>query len=360
MDNSSLDPQQLTQQIAASYVDDYMPPVAQPATPVGVAAPTNMTAPASTFAPAAPAVAPLPTSFTMPTMPSMPAMPQAAMMPPVVPEERHENESLMVNEPAPIMTPETVQPPMVEEVDPAMEDPLAALDALIETIPKYTPEARPVSDDLADLTAMSTAISDSTVNMTTLPAETVSVAQPAMSAPLATDTTSSVVPSATVMKDVQDEFTSAEAPVENSQSLEDQNIFTMLGIEGATEKEKEMFLDELQQIIWEDFLDNDVELLLTEEELVEFKKIGEKADVSEEDRQGEMVEFLEKLIPDLEEIMKEKALELKEEMFLERINQLKKEHAEKPELLEQLDKAEQQRLDEQWQTATATLNAIAH
>jgi hypothetical protein len=148
-------------------------------------------------------------------------------------------------------------------------------------------------------------------------------------------------------------------PEKESEALEDQNIFEMLGITSATEDEKEGFLDELQQIIWEDFLDNDVELLLTEEELVDFKKIADKEGVSEDEKQSEMVDFLEKLIPDLEKIMLEKAIELKEEMFVERMTQLRKEFADKPETLDKLDEAQKLQENQMWHKAAAVLNAIA-
>jgi hypothetical protein len=143
-----------------------------------------------------------------------------------------------------------------------------------------------------------------------------------------------------------------------SQSLEDQNIFHLLGLEEATDDEKEAFLDELQQIIWEDFLENDVDLLLTEEEMVDFKKIENKPGLSDEDRQGEMVEFLEKLIPDLEKIMLEKALELKEEMMRERIMELLDLYKEEPENLKRVQHAQELVDDQQWRAAAEELNSI--
>lgn len=156
---------------------------------------------------------------------------------------------------------------------------------------------------------------------------------------------------------------SAQAPQNtqsqvNSQSLEDQNIFHLLGVQDATDEEKEKFLDELQQVIWEDFVENDVELLLTEEELVEFKKIGDNKDLSEEDRQNKMVEFLERLIPDLEQIMLEKALELKEEMMRERVTELVTVYQQKPDLLQKVQHAQTLIDSQQWRTAADELNAI--
>src|SRR5579859_319208 len=143
-----------------------------------------------------------------------------------------------------------------------------------------------------------------------------------------------------------------------SQALEDQNIFYLLGVQDATDEEKDSFLDELQQVIWEDFLENDVELLLTEEEMVEFKKVGEKQDITEEERQVQMIDFLEKLVPDLEKIMLEKALELKEEMMRERMKELAQLYPNRQDVLDKVKKAEELVMNEQWRAAADELNAI--
>lgn len=98
---------------------------------------------------------------------------------------------------------------------------------------------------------------------------------------------------------------------DSSESLEEQNIFELLGVADGSDEEKEEFLDELQQVIWEDFLENDVELLVTLEEKKQVDAILAKTDSNDLEKQEELVVYLEKLIPDLEEIMLEKALELK-------------------------------------------------
>lgn len=144
----------------------------------------------------------------------------------------------------------------------------------------------------------------------------------------------------------------------STQSLEDQNIFTLLGVEDGTEAEKEGFLDELQQVIWEDFLDNDVELLLTEQEMADLKLILDKKDVPDLQKQEEAVVFLEKLIPDLEEIMLEKALELKEAMVRERLAGLKDFYSNDPSKNEAITQAETAMNQGQWQDAAKTMNGI--
>ncbi len=144
----------------------------------------------------------------------------------------------------------------------------------------------------------------------------------------------------------------------DEQSLESQNIFFLLGVEDVSDDEKESFLDELQQVIWEDFLDNDVELLLTEEETSELKKIMAKEGMEEEALQEEIVVYLEKLIPDLEEIMLEKALELKEDMVRERIAGMKEYYAQRPEDMSKIDQAEQLMNSDKWKEAAELLNTV--
>jgi TolA-binding protein len=62
-----------------------------------------------------------------------------------------------------------------------------------------------------------------------------------------------------------------------------------------------------------------VELLLTEDEMKKLTDIVEKEGIEDVQKQEQIVEFLEKIIPDLEDIMLEKALKLKSDMVEERV-----------------------------------------
>jgi len=143
-----------------------------------------------------------------------------------------------------------------------------------------------------------------------------------------------------------------------SQSLEDQNIFFLLGVEKISDQEKEDFLDELQQVIWEDFLENDVSLLVTENELTELKQIMAKSYETDLDKQEAIVVYLEKLIPDLEEVMLEKALDLKQEMFDERLISMREVFAQDQSQLETIEKAADMIRDEKWREAAEVLNDL--
>lgn len=144
---------------------------------------------------------------------------------------------------------------------------------------------------------------------------------------------------------------------DQSQSLEAQNIFDLLGVsESSTDEEKERFLDELQEVIWEDFIENDVNLLLTEDEFSGLQKIKEKGNTPEV--QEEILGFLENLIPDLEEIMLDKALELKEDMVYERIAGMKEFHSGNQGNLDRIAQAEKLLTEDKWADAASILNKI--
>lgn len=166
---------------------------------------------------------------------------------------------------------------------------------------------------------------------------------------------------------VADAYTPPQAPVapaiapantSNPQGLGEQNIFAMLGVSDGTEAQKEAFLDELQQVIWEDFLENDVELLISSEDYAKMKELLQDRQSVDLEQQEKIVVFLEKLIPDLEDIMLEKALALKGDMFKERIAGMRQFFAGKTEELSKIDQAEQLMQQDQWYAASELLNTM--
>lgn len=144
----------------------------------------------------------------------------------------------------------------------------------------------------------------------------------------------------------------------DSEALDAQNIFELLGVMDGSDQEKDAFLDQLQQVIWEDFLENDVRLLLTKSETAELQSLLGQENQSETDRQEAAVIFLEKLIPDLESIMLEKALELKREMVFERVAGMRELHGGKAEVLARITEAEVLFKQDKWQSGARILNAV--
>jgi len=151
---------------------------------------------------------------------------------------------------------------------------------------------------------------------------------------------------------------SDSTPAPTSEKLEDQNIFYMLGVTDGTEEQKNQFLDELQQVIWEDFLDEDVKLLLTQEEQAELDKLKAAKPDAKLEEQEEVIVYLEKLIPDLEDILLEKALELKADLMKERVAGMRELYKDKPEHLTKIDEAERMMGEEKWLSAAQTMNSI--
>ena len=169
----------------------------------------------------------------------------------------------------------------------------------------------------------------------------------------------SVAPSVPVTPPVTSAPTSAPTlgKEKEVESIQDQSIFYLLGVDDGSDEEKEVFLDELQQVIWEDFIESDARKLISDEEMTKLRQMMAKGD--SQDIQEEMAVYLEKLIPDLEEIMLEKALELKEDMVWERIAGMREYYLGKPESLAKIDEAEQLAKKDQWHKAAQILNTIA-
>ncbi|MBU1885270.1 hypothetical protein KKE34_01530 [Patescibacteria group bacterium] len=163
-------------------------------------------------------------------------------------------------------------------------------------------------------------------------------------------------PQASMPPKPQDTSPATTKSDQDSQSLHDQNIFFLLGVKDGTDEEKEAFLDELQQVIWEDFLESDVKLLITAEEMIKLREMMAKGDGQAE--QEEMIVYLEKLIPDLEEIMLEKALELKSDLFKERIAGMREYHLGNQAALDNIDEAKKLIDQTQWKKAAEILNAV--
>ncbi len=148
-------------------------------------------------------------------------------------------------------------------------------------------------------------------------------------------------------------------PRTDIERLEDQNIFVLLGVTTGTDEEKSQFLDELQQVIWEDFLENDVQLLILDSEHQKLLEIlgGQKANLSIE-TQEKVIEYLEDLVPDLESIMVDKAIRLKADLMRERIVGMKELYGADVNALSKIAEAEGLISVERWAAAAQVLNSL--
>lgn len=150
----------------------------------------------------------------------------------------------------------------------------------------------------------------------------------------------------------------AVAADQEKQAIEEQNIFELLGVMDAADSEKEAFLDELQQALWEDFLDKDLALLVNADQLKEVQTLRNNLNLTEPARQEQLIQKVEQLVPDVEEIMLEKALELKEDMVKERLAGMKEYYATKPAEMAKIQEAQQHILAGRWKSGTQLLNTL--
>jgi hypothetical protein len=146
---------------------------------------------------------------------------------------------------------------------------------------------------------------------------------------------------------------------EVDQSLESQNIFDLLGAADGEESEKEAFLDELQQVVWEDFIQTDVQTLLTEAEYAEFSQIVNQQDTPNEEKQEKAIKYLENLLPDLEEILLNKALQLKQDLVWERVAGMKEYFAGQDQQLQAVVQAEALFKQGRWDDGAQLLNTLS-
>lgn len=131
----------------------------------------------------------------------------------------------------------------------------------------------------------------------------------------------------------------------------------MLGVTDGTPEQREQFLNELQAVIWDDFIDHDTKLLLTEDEQKQLSSILQP-DPKLPENQEKAVVYLETLVPDLEEIMLEKALQLKEEMVRERLKAMQELHRNDADKSGKLSQVEQMMGENRWKSATDLLNSV--
>jgi len=112
----------------------------------------------------------------------------------------------------------------------------------------------------------------------------------------------------------------------------------------------------LEAMIWDDFVVHDLELLLTSEEYVGARKILDDKVQKEDEKKENLIIYLEKLVPDLDEVLYDKALELKSEMMGERLSKMK-ENADEA-TLSKIKEVENLISQNLWKSASTLLNQL--
>jgi len=117
-------------------------------------------------------------------------------------------------------------------------------------------------------------------------------------------------------------------------------------------------LADLEKLIWENFIEVELPLLLNSEEKAQADQILANNAKPEPERKEELLVYVEKFIPNLEEIMYKKALTLKKEMFEERIKKMRQQATEENNLslVADLDQIQELIAAGRYKTATELLN----
>ena len=144
----------------------------------------------------------------------------------------------------------------------------------------------------------------------------------------------------------------------NEEDLEKQNIFAMLGLKNLEESEKEAFLADLEQLIWDNFVEVELPLLLNSEQKAQADQILADQSKTENERREALLAYVEPFIPNLDEVMYKKALSLKKEMFEERVKKMRDQATEENNLslMADLDQIQELIAAGRYKTATELLN----
>lgn len=126
-----------------------------------------------------------------------------------------------------------------------------------------------------------------------------------------------------------------------AQQLATMDIFSLLGIENASDEEREMFLNQLQDAIWEEVVEDELLEKLTEEEVNSIEQTVNDENMSADDKRNALFSMLSDKVPNLEERLADSTNQLKFDLLGERVDGLREYYKDKPDQLSVLDQVEQ-------------------
>jgi hypothetical protein len=143
-----------------------------------------------------------------------------------------------------------------------------------------------------------------------------------------------------------------------SEQLQKMSIFEMLGVQG-TEEEKEAFLSEVQDVIWQDVVENDLAPLLTESELDEVQAMLNNEATPEDEKRDYLFDMILKKVPNAEEVLLERTMQLKSDLLHERLHGMQQFFVNNPDALAKLEVAHGHIDAEQHDEAVVVLNELS-
>lgn len=100
------------------------------------------------------------------------------------------------------------------------------------------------------------------------------------------------------------------------------DIFRILGIQGNS-PDHEALLSEFQDAIWEDTMNSEVTDNLTEADIAKVEAILENETLSDSQRQEQLYGLLMDKVPNIEEVLQNKTVQLKADMLMQRVEGLR-------------------------------------
>lgn len=143
-----------------------------------------------------------------------------------------------------------------------------------------------------------------------------------------------------------------------SDQLQKMSIFEMLGVVG-TEEEKEAFLTEVQDVIWQDVVENDLAPLLDEAELNEVEAMLNDEQASEDVKRDYLFDMILKKVPNAEEVLLSRTMQLKSDLLHERLHGMQQFFTGNEAALQKLEVAHGHIDAEQHDEAVTVLNELA-
>ena len=141
------------------------------------------------------------------------------------------------------------------------------------------------------------------------------------------------------------------------QTLQRMDIFDILGAQGTNE-EKEAFLEELQDVIWQEVFEKHVSEKLTDDDVKAVEGIIADEAMEDDAKRVKLFEMLRDKVPDLDSILLDRTVQLKADMLQQRLEGMKEFYASNADATGKLSQAEQMWGAEQYQEMVDLLNTL--
>lgn len=141
-------------------------------------------------------------------------------------------------------------------------------------------------------------------------------------------------------------------------ALQTMDVFTLLGTTGSPE-DREAFLTELQDAIWQEVAEEHLASQLSDQEMDEISRVMDDTSLSVEAKRNKLFEVLGQKVPDIEKILEDKTIQIKEDLLTERLEGMMVYYEEDEDAMRRLEEADDLLLSEKYAEAVAILNDLS-